>query len=374
MLIHDYRPRKFEDMIAQKGIIGEFKNRSKNMNYSEAMILEGESGSGKTTAALIIASILNCSNPIILANGEHQPCGECASCKDIQNEKFYRDVTFFDASSMKKDNVISIEQIVSTSPMYDKNKIIIIDEAQELSKASKGATLKLLEKKRKNVYFILCTMDANSIHRSVRDRCQEYKFKKVDSVTISEYLFKILEKEDPNEKIPEVFIKEGLTTIADNSDGSIRNALQHLERCMIGKFYTNEEIMKEFGFISDESMFSIIFKLLKKDSTVLNELKKIDMKEFFYKSRKILTDGMIYKMTQVSQELWKEKNAKIIAKYNTVFDLLNVYLKVSVMPYFNDSVYLYELIDYLNRSTTNSKRTILKESNMKEVSRIRKIR
>jgi len=281
---------------------------------------------------------------------------------------------------MGKDDVVSIEKIVSVSPMYDKNKIIIIDEAQELSKASKGATLKLLEKKRKNIYFILCTMDAKSIHKAVRDRCQQYKFKKVDTISISEYLFKILEIEDPNEEVPEVFVTEGLTTIADNSDGSVRNALQHLERCLIGKFYTNEEIVHEFGFVSEEVMFSMIFKLLKKDVTVLSELKKIDMKEFFFKSRKILTDGMIYKMTGTSESEWKIANAKKIAKFDTVLDILNSYSKISLMPYFNESVYLYSIINYMksnNEIKSVSGRKVLKESNIEEVpkpSRVRKTR
>jgi len=343
-----YRPHIFENMKGQKGIIGEFKNRSKKLNFPESMLFEGESGSGKTTAALIIAALINCSNPIKLDNGEHQPCGECASCKDIRSEKFYRDVTFFDASNMGKADVVSIEKIVNVSPMYDKNKIIIIDEAQELSKASKGATLRLLEKKRKNVHFILCTMDIKSIHKAVRTRCEEYKFRKIDSTSISEYLFKVLEVEDPDEETPEAFVTEGLTIIADNSDGSVRKALQHLERCIIGKFYTKEDIVREFGFVSEEAMFNMIFKMLKKDATVLNEMQKIDLKEFFYKSRKILTDGQIYKLTQIAESDWKAKNAKAIAKYDTVIDILAAYSKISPMPYFIDSVFLYSIIDYMN--------------------------
>lgn len=376
----DYRPHILEDMAGQKGTVNEFKNRSKEINFPEAMIFEGESGTGKTTAALIVAALINCTNPKKLKNGEHQPCGECASCKDIINEKFYRDVTFFDASTMSKGDTIAIEKIVNVSPMYDKNKIIIIDEAQELSKASKGATLKLLEKKRKNVHFILCTMDAKSIHKAVRDRCQQYKFRKLDPTSISEYLFKVLEIEDPNEEVPEVFITEGLTTIADNSDGSVRNALQHLERCMIGKFYTNEDIVREFGFVSDEALFNMIYKLLKKDATILNELQKVDMKEFFYKSRKILTDGMIYRMTQVSESEWKEKNAKAIAKFDSVLPLLNAYAKMSAAPFFLDSVFLHILIEYMTatfETASVSGRTLPKESNIEEVpktTRTRKVR
>lgn len=343
----EHRPHLFEDMVGQKGIIGEFKNRSKVLNFPEAMLFEGESGSGKTTAALIIAALINCSAPVKLPNGEHQPCGKCASCKDIKNEKFYRDVTFFDASTMGKGDVISIEKIVNVSPMYDKNKIVIIDEAQELSKASKGATLKLLEKKRKNVHFILCTMDVKSINKAVRDRTQQYKFRKLDSISISEYLFKVLKIEDPNEETPEVFVSEGLTTIADNSDGSVRNALQHFERCIIGKFFSNEDIVREFGFVSDAVMFEMIFKLLSKDATVLNDLKKVDMKEFFFKSRKILTDGMIYKMTEVADTHWKAANAKRIAKFDTVLPLLNAYSKISLMPYFLDAVYLTAIMNYM---------------------------
>ena len=386
--VDTYRPHSFDEMVGQKGIIGEFNNRSKEMNFSKALLLEGESGSGKTTAALIVAALINCTSPQKQSNGTHTACGECASCKDIRNEKFYRDVTFLDASTMGKGDVVAIEKIVGVSPMYDKNKIIIIDEAQELSKASKGATLKLLEKKRKNVHIILCTMDAKSIHKAVRDRCQQYKFRKLDPTSISEYLFKVLEIEDPDEETPEVFVTEGLTTIADNSDGSVRNALQHFERCLIGKFFTKEDIVREFGFVSDEVMFGMIFKILAKDATVLNEIQKVDMKEFFYKSRKILTDGMIYKMTQVSESEWKAANAKKIAKFDTVLDILSAYSKISLMSYFIDSVYLHAIIDYMSiaiektqpsivMNGTTTGRTAIANTNIVEIekpTRVRKTR
>lgn len=339
-------------MVGQEGIIREMKKRSKTLDFPEVMIFEGETGTGKTTLAYIISALLNDPNPIINEDGTKSPNMESPQVINIFNEKFQGDVHFFDASSMNKDDVLGLERIVASSPMFDKNKILIIDEAQELSKASKGVTLRLLEKKRKNVYIILSTMDINSFNKAVRDRGQLYKFKPINSDEIAKYLFDVLKYLDKDKEVPEEFF-EVLFTIADNSGGSVRNALQTFERCIEGEFYTTEEVEKEFGLISNERLSNLIVSLLKKEESVLTSIEEYSNKEFFYKSWKTLLDAKRFDITKEIKPEWKKKLAYVINNYaSNRDDLLNRYIAVDTTGnYFREYVFLHELMQYLNVST-----------------------
>ncbi len=340
------RPFSFDEMVGNKGTLAEMRNRSLTKNFPQVMFFAGESGSGKSTLAFIIGALINCKNPI-KTEGQLSPCGECPYCKSIKDERYRGDFHYFDCSSMSKDDVTKINQIVASSPMFDENKIIILDEAQELSKTGKGATLKLLEKKRKNVYFILCTMAPEKIDKAILDRGQVYKFRELDREDIVEYLAEILRGEGLFETIEESFITEGIFTIAENSHGSARAAASYLERCIVGKFYTSAQILEEFGFVSEQTTFDIVLKLLKKDFSGLNELAKIDMKEFFFITRKALTSALIYQGSKIAPVGWQAARVKKFGEYDSLRSLLKVYEKMGMDTYFQNPVFLYRLADYM---------------------------
>lgn len=348
MLTHKYRPKTLTEFVGQKKIIGEFKNRTKDNNFPQVMIFEGDSGTGKTSLAYIVSKLLNCKTSKKTRAGI-EPCNKCESCLDINNEKFARDVMFFDASSMGKSDILDLEKLVNYNAFYDQNKIIIIDEAQELSKAGKGATLKLLEKVRNNVYFILCTMDTKALDNAVKRRGQVYKFKPATSDDIAQYLFSILEQENIVETIDESFINEGLFTISESSYGSVGIAISNLERCIEGKIYSEADIINELGFINEKKTSSYLIKILKKDSTVFNDLANLDLKEVYFKMRKILKDALIYKFTKIADNDWKEKYLKSYIQY----DISKLYSGLTSMNniYFDEYKFYNIIFEYFNIST-----------------------
>lgn len=350
----DYRPFAFDVMIGQKAIISEMKKRSLTKEFPHVMIFEGVSGVGKTTLALIIAALLNDNNPLKKDNFLN-PNPDSLSSKAIINERFNRDILLYDASTMGKDDVIALEAVVSSAPMFDENRIIIIDEAQELSKAGKGVTLKLLEKKRKNSYIILCTMNINSFDKAVKSRGQVYKFRSPSTSDIAEYLFTLITV--LKLEVPEEFITKGIFTLAENCEGSVRLAVQNLERCVIAELFTEKDISDELGFISNEQLSNILLKILRKDSSVISEILDFSSSEFFYKASKTLVDSSIYLSTGYISQEWKTILAKKIAKYS-YRELTEIFINVSKERYFREDIFLFELSKFME-TFPKSKRTLV---------------
>jgi DNA polymerase III gamma/tau subunit len=225
-----------------------------------------------------------------------------------------------------------------------------LDEAQELSKGGRGATLKLLEKPRKGVYFILCTMDKDAFPVAVKRRGQYYKFKNCTNEEISDYLISIIQKENLFESINQDFLTDGIFTIAENSLGSPGVAISYLERCIYANIYTNEEIIKELGLLSNSNVYNILEKILKLDIKVFEELKNIDIKEFYLKSFKTLRESYIYKISGYIDAEWKLQTAKILSSYETLKELLERFNKVKNNSYLDENSFYWEILDFFDKN------------------------
>lgn len=353
MLTQTKRPFNFDEMIGQKGIISEMKKRSIKMEFPEVMIFAGASGVGKTTLAYIVSAILNDPNPLVDEDGVKSPNPNSDSTISIREERFNRDTRLYDASSMGKEDVLQLGRSLANAPMYDKNKIIIIDEAQELSKAGKGVVLELLEKKRKGTYIILCTMNIESFDKAVRSRGHIYNFRPPTSSDIAEYLFRLAGSlEDSKEfTIPdtpetEEFFSKGLFMIAENCEGSVRMAVQNFERCLFGEFYTVEQIEQEFSIMSDDRLADLVVKLLSGDPECLKDILDFGAKDFYYKTLKMLITSYVYFKTGYIEEDWKKSTAHRL-KDKDVGSVIPNLLEVGESPYFREDLFLYKIAEIL---------------------------
>ena len=88
-----WRPKTFSDMVGQENIVRTLRNQVTTGRIAHAYLFCGSRGTGKTSAAKIMARAINCLNP---QNGD--PCGECASCKTIESDASF-DVYEMDAAS-----------------------------------------------------------------------------------------------------------------------------------------------------------------------------------------------------------------------------------------------------------------------------------
>lgn len=349
MLSLDRRPKSFYDFVGQKVTLAEMEKRAKQNDWPQVMFFVGPSGTGKTSLAYVVSSIMNDPNPI-LKNEKLYPNPESSQVRDIFEQKFRRDINFYDASTMGKDDVLSLQREVSSPAMYDKNKILIIDEAQELSKAGKGATLNLLEKINPEVKIILCTMEPDKFDKAILSRGQVYRFRVPTPTELAEHLYTITESilsDEEMENLPDTFFGEVLVSIAESAEGNVRTAMQFLERALNSKLYTEIEILEELGVVSNAALTDTVSSLLKSDVVSIEKIKAIGSKEFFYKSWKILIDAQSAILGMEIHPAWKAKFANLIKnKYpEETFQLLQLYSNVEgSSSFFQESIFLTNIL------------------------------
>jgi len=356
--IHE-RPLVFNQMTGQPLILKEFKSRSKDLSFANNMLFVGQSGSGKSTAAFIIAKLLNCHNPILNEEGYYEPCNECKSCKAVIDQTYNRDISYLDATYMGKAEVESLREKTRIRPSYDKNKIIIIDEAHLLnSKEARGGMLTLTEQKNPNVFFILCTTDSSKFDQAFRSRFIQYKFKEVGEKDMGLYLIEQLKKKEEvqEERIEEIAQSGILVTIVENAYGSVRQALQYLDRVLQAELTTVEEVEEEFGFISSAKVFMFIDMLMAGNAQAFwsNLSNYSDPSQVYYYLSTIAQS--IAKLDIGYEDSKKETHTRlkknILEKYRTNFYVLYnslVQLHKDMPSYFSRYLFESAMISYFKR-------------------------
>lgn len=347
------RPRVLNDLYGLENIKKYVYEKAKTQDWPKATLLRGQFGNGKSTAANIMAAMMVCQRP--LPNGD--PCLTCASCMAIVEEKFDRDVIRIDGGMAGKAEVVDIvNEHIATPPMFDKRKVIIIEEVQELSTAAKNSLLKTLEHPRDKIHFILLSMEYGGAPTGFASRCVPFNFKRLTTKELMFYLKDILEKEGlwDNEELPKEFKFQGIATIAQVSGGSIRQALQLLDMCLTGKYFTTEAIRENLGYVDELSAIETLILLLNRADSVWEKLARYEPGEFFAIAYKIMSDAAMFKASGFLADEgnpWIVDNTKMVAGSSNFDVLLATFNRLAPVskPYLRKA----ELISYLVEAFNN---------------------
>ncbi len=261
-----YRPQNLEqlDLTHVRESLEKIVSSGK---VPHAFLFSGPKGTGKTSAARILAKILNCEKP----KGKYTPCNKCEQCVSITKGTNI-DVIEIDAASHRGiDDVRALREAVKLATASANKKVYIIDEAHMLTKEASNALLKTLEEPPDHVVFILATTDPDKLIGTIRSRTTNINFKKASK----EEIVRCLRRHTRGEKLKAD--KKSLEIIADSSDGSFRDAVKILEQLTSQKIKltkpekVEEYLSKNVGSYSERLLGFIIEKETKK---ALDEIEK----------------------------------------------------------------------------------------------------
>ncbi len=345
-LYRKFRPLTFDEIVGQEHITKTLKNQLIAGRVGHAYLFNGCRGTGKTSAAKILARAVNCLNP---KNGE--PCNECEICKAALNGSLTDIVEMDAASNNSVEDIRLIRDEVNFLPTLAKYRVYIIDEVHMLSTGAFNALLKTLEEPPAHVKFILATTEPQKLPATILSRCQRFDFKKISPENIVKRL-KIVCKSSNIEAD-----ENALKIIASLSEGAMRDALSILERCLQdGDNEINEDKVKELVGIPKLSFIEdIVGSVLAKDiDNCLKTLKTIisegkDQNNFLWEVIKYVKDVLLYKVTGdvgIYSEAEQQK-LKEFAEKASKEELVHL---------------IYELSDLENDMKWSSQKTIMLEA------------
>lgn len=345
-LYRKFRPLNFREMVGQEHITRTLRNQVIEQRVGHAYLFNGGRGTGKTSAAKILARAVNCLNP---KDGE--PCNECEICKAILSGSLTDVVEMDAASNNSVEDIRAIRDEVNFLPTRAKYRVYIIDEVHMLSTGAFNALLKTLEEPPEHVKFILATTEPQKLPATILSRCQRFDFKRISRQDIIKRL-EIICKES-NIQIS----KEALELIAILSEGAMRDAISILERCAAEQTEEiNEDKVRDLVGIPKITYINKLAKgiINKKPeeainivNTILEEGKDID--NFLWELIKYIKDILVYKST-LKLEIYNQeeiKNIKELADSTDKERLLRL---------------IYELSELANNIKWSSQKAIMFEA------------
>ncbi len=218
-LYRTWRPLTFADLVGQDAVVRTLTAAIESGRLAHAYLFSGPRGSGKTSAAKILARCIDCVN-----GPTAKPDNTCDNCRAMLAGTAL-DVLEIDAASNRGiDEIRALREAVKFAPATMRMKVYIIDEAHMLTAEGANAFLKTLEEPPPHAVFILATTEPDKLPVTILSRCQRYTFRRISVPVIIEKLREIAKGEGI------VINDEALSAIAYRADGGLRDALTMLEQ------------------------------------------------------------------------------------------------------------------------------------------------
>lgn len=221
-----YRPQTLSELLGQEAVTRTLTQAVKNNQLSHAYLFIGPRGLGKTSAARILAKIVNCESRVVdkAEASEGLPCNLCGSCQAVTDGSSLDYIEIDAASNRGIDDIRQLRENIKLAPTRSRKKVYVIDEVHMLTTEAFNALLKTLEEPPEHVLFVLATTEGGKIPATILSRVQ-----KLDFVPAStEALLTLLKKVVSEEKLAAE--EEALELLARRSEGSFRDCLKLLDQ------------------------------------------------------------------------------------------------------------------------------------------------
>ncbi len=249
VIARKYRPQTFSEIVGQQHVTKTLGNAIQSNRVAHAYIFSGVRGVGKTTTARILAKALNCEK-----GPTAEPDNTCTSCLEISAGTSL-DVLEIDAASNRGiDQIRELREMVRYAPASSPNKVIILDEAHQLTDEASNALLKTLEEPPERVVFILATTQPEDLADTIKSRAQLFQFRSLSFKEIAEEITRIAKAED-------LKIDSGaVAVLARAAEGSLRDGLSLLEQAIAysGDEITDTHVRELLGVVAESVLDELV--------------------------------------------------------------------------------------------------------------------
>jgi replication factor C small subunit len=286
MWVEKYRPSKLSEIVNQTEIIGSLEALIKDPTDMPHLMFSGSAGVGKTTTALCIS---------------RQILGEYA--KDYTLE--------LNASDERGIGMVreKVKKFSRFAGMVDVPfKIIILDEADEMTSDAQTALRRIIEDTAKYCRFILIANNISKIIDPIQSRCATFKFTSIPEEVMINHLESIAKKEKVKTD------KKGLKAIYDYSEGDLRHAINLMQAtASIGEI--SEDSVKSSAGLTKTSDVDSVLKMALSGKIVDAREKMIELTKVYGMSE---SDFLKYLNSAVFKTKHEKMSdiLKVIEKYD----------------------------------------------------------
>ena len=248
-LARSWRPLILKDVIGQSLTTTALSNALDHQILHHAYLFTGTRGVGKTSLARILAKSMNCQS-----GTSANACLKCESCLSIASGQCIDVIEIDAASRTKVEDTRELLEQTQFHPVNGKYKIFIIDEVHMLSGHSFNALLKTLEEPPMHVKFLLATTELDKVPATIRSRCIHFPLQNITTDVLSQYLEKKLKSIDVRAD------NESLTMVAQQANGSVRDALTLLEKLLLlnPKELQSDHVAQSLGLSRPQNIHDLI--------------------------------------------------------------------------------------------------------------------
>ncbi len=199
-----YRPKKLSDVVDQKEIIKGISNLIKSPDIPH-MLFTGPAGVGKTTTALCIA--------MELLGEEWRKNTLELNASDERGIKMVRERVKEFAASIK----------LAGDKEFGKPKIIILDEADEMTSEAQTALRRIIEDSARTTRFVIICNYLSQIIEPIQSRCVVFRFTRLPKEEVIDHLKKICEQQKVK------YEEKALAQIYEATGGDLRHSINIMQ-------------------------------------------------------------------------------------------------------------------------------------------------